>query len=63
MSTKKQFNFYTMIGDTELDTEMLIASMWDDLELIIDSDGVVTDIAGNYVAVARYVGVGNGICC
>lgn len=63
MSTKMQFNFYTMIGETEIDTEMLIASMWDDLELIIDSDGVVTDIAGNYIAVARFVGVGNGICC
>ena len=63
MSTKKHFNFYTMIGDTELDTEMIIACQWDDLELIIDSDGVVTDIAGNYVAVAHFVGVGNGICC
>ena len=63
MCHKMQFNWYTMTGKTADDIDMLLASRWDDLELIIDENMVVTDISGEFVAIGKIVGIGNGICC
>ena len=66
MSHAIAFNPYTMTGQTAHDEDCILAYLVDALEsdeLIVFPDGKVTTLSGEYVAHAKIVGMGNGICC
>lgn len=64
MSHAIAFNPYTMTGMNDHDTDCLIVFMAElEEELVVFPDGKVTTLSGEYVAHAKIVGVGNGICC
>ena len=64
MCHKIAFNPYTMTGRTADDTDCIIVYMSElEEELCMNTDGEIETISGEFVAMGKIVGVGNGICC